>query len=89
MSNSSPQNNMDSSVLDALEADLPTIPASTVLTSFGALRAIQYQQDLEVHGSAASIVTVCPAAVRRLQVPVASMSDGSKVGSSDAEPIPV
>ena len=57
------QNDVDSALLDALEADLLTIPASTVPASSGALRHTQNPQDLE--DGILPIVPASSAAVHR------------------------
>ena len=68
------------SILDALKADLPTIPASTVQASS---RAMAHHDDAFV-ASAASIVPASSTAVRGMHmVPVVSMSEGSERGSEN------
>ena len=74
------QNDVDSTLLDALEADLLTIPAYTIQASSGALRHFQNPQHLE--DDIPATVPASSGAVRRMQVPVVSMTDDS----GDEEP---
>ena len=76
----SPHIDVPASILDALEADLQTIPASTVPASS---RALAFH-DPPFVTSAASTVPASSAAVRGMHVvPVVSMSEGSERASDN------
>ena len=79
----SPHTDVPATILDALEADLQTIPASTVPASSCALAF----HDSPFVASTASTVPASSAAVRGMHVvPVVSMSEGGRRGHLTTSP---